>query len=92
MLHRRRFWEHLRTFHQIQPLCRDPLDVCAWHTGAKLAPWAATPVLLAVRMGRYLSGPGCPPIPGLVPAYLALLEELNQDTEGDLAPDCISLA
>ena len=49
-------------------------------------------MLLAVRMGRFLSGPGCPPIPGLVPAYLALLEELGQDAEGDLAPVALSLA
>ena len=72
-------------------LSRDPYKVCAWRAGAKLAPWAATPVLLAVRMGRFLSGPGCPPIPGLMPAYLALLEELGQDAEGDSAPVILSL-
>ena len=43
-------------------------------------------MLLAVRMGRYLSGPGSLPIPGLVPAYLALLEVLGQDAEGDCCP------
>ena len=76
--------------HKIMP-CRYPHKVCAWRAGAKLAPWAATPVLLAVRMGRFLSGPGCPPVPGLVPAYLALLEELGQDAEGDPAPIILSL-
>ena len=76
--------------HKAMP-CRDSYKVYAWRAGAKLAPWAATPVLLAVRMGRFLSGPGCPPIPGLVPAYLALLEELGQNAEGDPASMTLSL-
>lgn len=71
---------------------RDPYKVCAWRAGAKLAPWAATYVLLAVRMGRFLSGPGCPPIPGLVPAYLALLEEFGQVAEGVLTPVFLCVA
>lgn len=54
----------------------------AFPAGAKLAPLAAIPVLLAVRMGRYLSGPGAAPIRGLIPAYLDLLEELTHHQEG----------
>ena len=42
----------------------------------------AIPVLLAVRMGRYLSGRGHAPVQALVPAYLALLEELSSFAAG----------
>ena len=53
--------------------------ICA---GAKAAPPEAVPVLLAVRMGRYLSGPGHMPVQALVPVYLELLEELSSFAAG----------
>lgn len=52
--------------------------------GANLAPAEAIPVLLAVHMGRYLSGPGCAPTQCLLPSYLELLEELGDLSQGDL--------
>ena len=59
--------------------------------GAKAAPMAAMPVLLAVRMGRYLSGPGRMPVQDLVPAYLKLLEELSSFAAGRRTPKCWAL-
>ena len=44
--------------------------------------WKRCPSLLAVRMGRYLSGPGHMPVQALVPAYLELLEELSTFAAG----------
>lgn len=46
-------------------------------TGAKADPGGALLVWLAVRMGRYLSGPVGEPIEELVPAYLSALEALS---------------
>lgn len=56
-------------------------------TGAKGAPVEAIPVLMAVRMGRYLSGPGRMPVQSLVPAYLELLEELSSIVAGRGTPE-----
>ena len=47
----------------------------------------AIPVLLAVRMGRYLSGPGRMPVQDLVPAYLEVLEELSSFAVGRHTPE-----
>ncbi|BDA50743.1 hypothetical protein COCOBI_16-4210 [Coccomyxa sp. Obi] len=44
--------------------------------GAKVAPLEALPIYFAVRLGRYLSGAGHLPEPGLVAAYLTVMEAL----------------
>ena len=63
-----------------------------WDTaGAKAAPLEALPIYFAVRLGRYLSGAGRLPEPGLVAAYLNVMEALADLAAGHMGPSGVGL-
>lgn len=59
--------------------------------GAKAAPLEALPIYFAVRLGRYLSGAGHLPEPGLVAAYLTVMEALADLAAGHATPSGVGL-